>query len=171
MIFAVGLAWLGSTLLRRTHSCVVLNLPSKEGGSAEDCGIVRGPWFIHKDVLLLQPWPPGRAVLTAGNCSVRGHFWIQAHGIPFGRMTAHNARIIAGRLSTGRSSKVDAFGGGLCLWPPVPVASRKVEILATTSASLVLGYVWLISTRRCGIMRRMGLPMEPKQKEIFMRFC
>lgn len=73
MIFAVGLTWLGSTLLRRTHSYVVLNLPSKEGGSTEDCAIVRGIWFVHKDVLSLQPWPLCRAVLTGGNCSLQGH--------------------------------------------------------------------------------------------------
>ncbi|KAM2406036.1 hypothetical protein ACFXTH_033183 [Malus domestica] len=72
-------------------------------------------------------------------------FWIQAHGIHVGRMTAHKAHIIAGRLLAERSGKVDAFGSGLCLWPPVLVASRKVEILATTS--LVLGYVWLISMK------------------------
>ncbi|KAH0977194.1 hypothetical protein GBA52_026913 [Prunus armeniaca] len=58
--------------------------------------IQRGPWHVHDDVFSLQMWPECEALdEIIPNLAT---FWVQAHGIPLGQMTANNARIIGDRI-------------------------------------------------------------------------
>ncbi|BFG29034.1 hypothetical protein CerSpe_153080 [Prunus speciosa] len=94
--------------------------------------IDRGPWYFHDDVFSLQEWPMNCSLDEIIPC--KAAFWIQAHGIPLGQMTACNAKMLANRI-----------GKEVLVEDPTKTGMRgflRLRVEINTSRPLPLGF-WL----------------------------